>query len=381
VVTFSKEFQRNGAFSLAAIFIMAGCNGGIGRSITPAAPQAALSHNAPVGDAISSDVSLLKRLKKQVVIGSAVDPQNGAQNPYGLTVAPMTSGLLKKGDLVVCNFNAKSNKQGTGASIVALHPIAGSTPTHVSSDKTLVGCDALALDSSDGIWAAAMVANDNPVLSAGGKLITNISGKPFDQPWGQVYAETKAGPSAFYATNAGTGTIVRINLGSKFTYDVIAKGFPVNHGVPGTALAPSGLAYDASNDTLYFADGKNNTVVAFKNVTKIPKGGIKAIDGGTKFSGPSAVDARIVFAGKPLNGPISLALLPDHNLVAGNTLDPTGKNLMIELSASGKLLDVRNVDTGASGALFGIIATGTNDANTKVYFNDDNDNNVQVLEQ
>jgi hypothetical protein len=381
VLSRPKEFQRNGAFALAAIFIMAGCNGGIGRVITPAAPQPALSRNVPSADGISSEVSLLKQLKKQVVIGSTVDPQNGAQNPYGLTVAPITAGSLTKGDLVACNFNAKSNKQGTGASIVALHPIAGSTPTHVSSNKTLVGCDALALDTGDGIWAASMVANDNPVLSPSGKLITNISGKPFDQPWGQIYAQTQSGSAAFYATNARTGTIVRINLGSKFTYDVIATGFPVNHGVPGTALAPSGLAYDASIDTLYFADGKNDTVVAFKNVTKIPKGGIKAVDGGMKFSGPSAGDARIVFAGKPLNGPISTALLPDHNLVTGNTLDPAGKNLIIELSVSGKILEVRNVDTGAAGALFGIVATGTNDSNTKIYFNDDNDNNVQVLER
>lgn len=377
--TFPKGFPRNAGFALVAMFITAGCNGGIGRSITPAAPQPAISRDAPLSDGISSEVSLLKQLKKQVVIGSTVDPQNGAQNPYGLTVAPITSGSLIKGDLVACNFNAKSNKQGTGVSIVALHPVAGSTPTHVSSDKALVGCDALALDGGDGIWAAAMVANDNPVLSADGKLITNISGKPFDQPWGQIYAETKAGSPAFYATNAGRGTVVRINLGSKFTYDVIATGFPVNHGVPGTALAPSGLAYDASKDTLYFADGKNNAIVAFKNVTKIPKGGIKAVDGGMKFSGPSAGDARIVFAGTPLNGPISTALLPDGNLVVGNTLDPAGKNLIIELSASGKLLDVRNVDTGAAGALFGIVATGTNDSNTKIYFNDDNDNNVQVL--
>ena len=194
--------------------------------------------------------------------------------------------MLTQGDLVVCNFNSKSNKQGTGGSIVALHPAPGSSPTHVSSDKTLVGCDALALDAGDGIWAAAMLANDNPMLSSSGKLVENISGKPFDQPWGQTYAETKTGSPAFYATNAGTGTIVRINLGSKFTYDVIGSGFPVNNGVPGTALAPSGLAYDASNDTLYFADGENNTVVAFKDVTKIPKGGIKAKNNGMSSRDP-----------------------------------------------------------------------------------------------
>jgi hypothetical protein len=55
---------------------------------------------------------------------------------------------------------------------------------------------------------------------------------------------------------------------------VIAKGFAVNHGKPGSILAPSGLAYDASIDTLYIVDGTNNTVVSFDNVTTIPNGGI-----------------------------------------------------------------------------------------------------------
>jgi hypothetical protein len=45
------------------------------------------------------------------------------------------------------------------------------------------------------------------------------------------------------------------------------------------------------------------------------------------------------------------------------------------------VLDVRNVDNGAQGALFGIVVTGSTMADTKVYFNDDNDNNVQVLER
>jgi hypothetical protein len=244
----------------------------------------------------------------------------------------------------------------------------------------LKGCDALALGGDDTIWAASMVANDNPIISATGDLIQNIKGKPFNQPWGQIFATPKTGPPAFYATNAGTGTVVRINLGSTFTFDVVGAGFPVNHGKPGTALAPSGLAYDASIDTLYFVDGQNNTLVAFNGVSSIPDGGITATHNGMKFSGPSAKDARIVYSGKPLNGPISTALLPDGSIVAGNTLDPDGKNLMIEITPGGKLLDVRNVDKGPAGALFGIVATGTK-ANTKIWFNDDNDNNLQVLER
>ena len=54
---------------------------------------------------------------------------------------------------------------------------------------------------------------------------------------------------------------------------------------------------------------------------------------------------------------------------------------MLEITPSGKLLATRNVDKGPAGALFGIVATGTTDANTKIYFNDDNDNNLQVLQK
>jgi hypothetical protein len=370
--------MRTIAAAGAAVLFATACNAG-GYTMSPATRQASLPQYQIPGEDLSPDVSVLKQLDRQVVIGPTVDPANGAQNPYGLTVAPITVGKLTKGDLVVCNFNANSNVQGTGESIVALHPVPKSDPIHVSSIEPLKGCNALAIDADDTVWASVMVANDNPVVAPTGKLLTNIKGKPFNQPWGQVLARHKS-RSAFYETNAGTGSVVRINLGTKFTYDVIATGFPVNHGQPGTALAPSGLAYNASVDTLYFADGKNNTIVAFKNVSKIPGGGIKARDNGMKFSGPSADNARIVFSGKPLNGPISTALLPNGNLVVGNTLDPTGKNLILEVSAAGKLLDVRNVDKGAAGAIFGLVATGSSISDTKVYFNDDNNNNVQVLE-
>ncbi len=133
-------------------------------------------------------------------------------------------------------------------------------------------------------------------------------------------------------------------------------------------------------DTLYFVDGKNNTLVAFSNVTKIPAGGIQAKKNGMEFTGPNASDARIVFSGKPLNGPISTALLSNGNLVIGNTLDPDGQNLMVEIAVDGTLLDVKNVDKGPAGSIFGMVATGTSDADTKVYFNDDNDTNLQVLQ-
>jgi hypothetical protein len=366
---------RIGLAATAALLIGGCAHGGM----LPTQPAAAVTTAQSRGAA--KEFSILKMLKKQVVIGSTIDPKHGQLNPYGLTVAPATTGDFDKGDLVVCNFNAKNNVQGTGYTIVALHPAPGSKPTLVSDSKTLRGCAALALGPADDIWAAAFSADDNPVLSASGSLETNIKGKDFRGPWGQVYAQPTSGSPAFYESNATDGTIVRINLGSKFTYDVIAKGFAVNHGKPGGIFAPSGLTYDSTGDTLYIVDGTNNTVVAFSKVSSIPTGGITVGKDGKSFSGPDAADAKLVFAGEPLNGPISATLLVNGNLVVGNTGNPSGENLLVEISPSGKVMDVRNVDKGASGALFGIVATGSTAADTKLYFNDDNDNNLQVLER
>lgn len=363
-----------------AVALLAGCSGSNAGGSMPGAVPAAASRTAMNALRPADDVSVLKALKNQVTIGSSIDPVNRASNPYGLTVAPSTNGKLTAGDLVICNFNGKNGQQGSGKSLVALHPVKGSKPLHLSENQTLLGCDALALSPDDTVWAASMVANDNPILSSGGKLLANLSGKPLSQPWGQVFAAPPSGPPAFYESNAATGSIVRINLTQPFTYDVIAENFPVNHGVAGTAMAPSGLAYDASIDTLYFVDGKNNSLVALSNVSTIPKHGIMASHGGMQFSGPNAGNARIVYAGAPLNGPISTALLPNGNIVAGNTLDPDGKNLMVEIATDGTLLDVENVDKGAAGSIFGMVATGTGDSDTKVYFNDDNQGNLQVLE-
>jgi hypothetical protein len=53
---------------------------------------------------------------------------------------------------------------------------------------------------------------------------------------------------------------------------------------------------------------------------------------------------------------------------------------MVEISPGGQILDVKNVDQNAAGAIFGMVATGTTAATTKLYFNDDNFNGVWVLQ-
>jgi hypothetical protein len=333
------------------------------------------------GDRHDDGDAVLPRLRTQQTIGSTVDPLNGDQNPYGLDVAPVSAGLLHKGDLVICNFNDTTNTQGEGTTIIALSPHVGATPVRVAQNAGLKGCNALALGPTDNIWAAAFVANDNPIVSPAGAFLTGIPGGPWHHPFGQAFSP-RTGPfgnGAFYESNAMDGSIVRINLTSHgFTFDVIATGFAVNGGAPGSILGPSGLQYDARHDRLWVVDGADNSVTALQFVSFIPAGGVVAHPNGT-FSGPAHARAHRVFAGAPLNGPISSALLPGGHLAIGNTLDPNGTNLMVEIKPNGRVVATKNVDTGPGAAIFGMVATGSDQDDAKLYFNDDNDNTLRVL--
>lgn len=305
-------------------------------------------------------------------IGSTVDPLNGDENPYGLTIAPAAGGFIKAGDLVVCNFNDSFNIQGLGTTIELLSPAVGAKPQRLIADPRLTGCAAIAMGGA-APWVAALDANDNPIVSGAGKLVTPINTFGWTGPWGQAFVSGPKSPPAFYESNANDGSIVRINLGTNFTFDTIATGFPVNHGVPGSILAPSGLTYDAVRDILYVVDGDVNALTAIHNPATIPAGGI-VINGGN-ITGPDAGRLKIVYRGAPLNAPISAALLFNGDVVVGNT----GNNELIELSPDGKVVGSHLLDTGGPGALFGIVASGNSTATTRIYFNDDNDNTVKVL--
>src|SRR5579859_2975523 len=62
------------------------------------------------------DGVFLQKLNNIETIGSTV-PGNGDVNPYGVAVAPVTSGALVKDEILISNFNNSSNFQGTGTTI------------------------------------------------------------------------------------------------------------------------------------------------------------------------------------------------------------------------------------------------------------------------
>jgi len=234
----------------------------------------------PYGDGKSSILSTLSP-SGITTIGLTLDPIEHGGNPYGLTIAPTTAGLITAGDLIVCNFNdGATNTQGLGTTIVGLHPTAGATPYRIADSPLLQGCNSLTMLSDDSISAAAYSANQNPLIAPNGTVNTPFSADTFARPWGQAYASAsgQSGSAALYISNAD-GSIDRITLSgdAQNTFTQIASGFCAS-GAPGGIYAPAGLTYDASNDTLYIVDTSSYSVVAFANVSSIGADGIVVQD-------------------------------------------------------------------------------------------------------
>lgn len=346
---------------------------------------------------------LLSELSNIALIGSTVDPDVATNvqggNPYGLTIAPATSGLISAGDLIVCNFNdlPMNGVQGAGTTIVGLHPSAGSAPYHIAQSSQLAGCNALALTADDGIAAASYHANTLPLVSSAGVVNNPFASNPYASPWGAAYVPaTTTASAALYISNVGSGggsaSIDRISLNGdvQTAFTEIAKGF-CGSGMPGAIYAPAGLTYDASIDTLYVVDTSSYSVVAFANVSQIGLDGI-VVNGGCgsgtptpalSFGGPSASSARVIASGGQFNAPISAALLADGDLIVGNgDIDnPPTPNLAFEISPSlGFVGQPIQLDTsGTPGALFGIVASIDANGDQIIYFNDDNTNSVYAL--
>jgi hypothetical protein len=80
-------------------------------TLGPTGADAAGGHGQP----------FLSRFPTVTNVASTV-PGNGDLNPYGIVNVPRTEGALVRGDTLVSNFNAASNLQGTGTTIVQVSP-------------------------------------------------------------------------------------------------------------------------------------------------------------------------------------------------------------------------------------------------------------------
>jgi hypothetical protein len=75
---------------------------------------------------------------------------------------------------------------------------------------------------------------------------------------------------------------------------------------------------------------------------------------------------------------VAQALLPNGNLIVANG---KGGNTLVELTPTGKILATKTIDTNKSADIFGLLAEGTDDSTTVLFYTDTSTNTLQELEQ
>ncbi|MBN3774837.1 hypothetical protein G3N93_35530 [Burkholderia sp. Se-20378] len=311
-------------------------------------------------------------------------PTNGDVNPYGIAFVPRgvpTWSSLKPGDVVVSNFNAASNTQGTGTTIVKLSP--GKTPTAFFQGSNLGLTTALTVLRSGFVLVGNVPAPDGKtvvppgsllVIGPQGNLVTQLtSATLLDGPWDMTVIDRGQRVTAF-VSNVLNGTVSRIELaigdngvtmlpGSR----IIASGY-VNRTDPNAlVVGPTGLAYDPNIDVLYVASTGDNAVFAIQNAASTNRNG--------------GVGRMIYFDAAHLHGPLALALAPNGHLVTANgdavNADPQQPSEIVEFTVDGRFVAQMQVDT-VPGAAFGLAFGHGSKGQPEFAAVDDNTNTATV---
>jgi len=293
-------------------------------------------------------------------------PTNGDVNPYGVAFVPreFPQGTAKPGDILVSNFNAVSNLQGTGTTIVDISPTGvqtlffqSPTPTGLSTALNisrkgfvLVGN----FPSPDGTCGNA-TPGSILVINSSGKQVGSIADSSINGPWDSALFEE--GDSAkFFVANGLSGTVVRLDLKisssgvSVKNVTQIASGY-LHQCDPVTFVdAPTGLVYDADRDVLYVASSDDNAVFAVSNAGATEK------DHGT---------GRIIYQDNVhLHGPLGMIMAPNGHLVVANNdainPDPNQPSEIVEFTIGGKFVKEISVDPNPGGS-FGLAVSSHDD--------------------
>jgi hypothetical protein len=326
--------------------------------------------------ASSTATAFLSSLHTVTTIGSTV-PANGDINPYGLAVVGSSVGSLKAGDYLVSNFNAKSNNQGTGTTIVQLTPAGKLSLFATINAKTLPGScpggvgltTALSilpggyvvvgsLPTTNGMSATAQ-DGCLIVLNSTGKAVETIAGKNIQGPW-DMTSVTQGSTTTLFVSNVLNGgakaglktvdnsTVVRISLNTAAGHtptvqseQVVADGIPWRDDKAALAIGPTGVAL-ASNGTLYVADTLESRIIA--------------IPGAMTRTTPLFDKGITLSAAGHLNQPLGLILAPNGDILTTNA----GDGNIVETTPSGhQIATIAGDSKTGAGSLFGLaIAPG-----------------------
>jgi len=354
--------------------------------------------------------AVLPRLTMNSVVASTV-PGNGDINPYGIVQVKRSTGRLVAGNLLISNFNAASNFQGTGTTIVQVAPdgtvtlfagidagnLPGPCPGGVGlttalavlqSGWVIVG----SLPTTDGTAATAQ-AGCLIVLDRWGNAVETFSGRLINGPWDMTALDGDR-QAMLFVTNVlnGTvaaggavvnrGTVVRLNLRvSAFAkprleaITVIGSGFAEHTDPAALVIGPTGVGLrtdcgsaddcaeqgeDEGGSTLYVADTVNNRIAAIDN----PIGRAHSAGMGHTLS-----------AGGTLNAPLGLIVTPGGEILTVNG----GDGFITEVSPGGKQVAHATLQSGGApavaGTLFGLVFV----PKQGIYYVDDGANMLNLL--
>ncbi len=294
-------------------------------------------------------------------------PANGDLNPYGVAFIPKGfpgNGLLPPGGFVVSNFNAKSNAQGTGTTIVSVSP-AGKTSLFFQGTAPLGLTTALGVLSNGFVIVGNLPTDQGGTPQQGSLLILDRNGAVvatltnatlLDGPWDLTIQDDGATARVFVSCVLN-GTVTRIDLlvgGQTVTVKhmvQIASGYGFGLSTAALVVGPTGLAFDAATDVLYVASTSDNEIFAVK---------------GARVATHSKGTGTVVYNdSQHLHGPLGLALAPNGHLIStqGDAVnpssDPAQQSEVVEFTTKGQFVGQFSLDS-AAGAAFGIALVHAN---------------------
>jgi len=354
-----------------------------------------------------ADQGILNSIHEHITLGSTV-PVNGDQNPYAIIVAPVASGNINKGDVLVDNFNDKSNLQGTGTTIIDYRPSTKKTILFANLPKNLDQCpggvglsNAMTMLKSGWVIVGSTPSTDGTtatkgdgcliVLDTKGHIVSAWSGSTINDPWGDIATIDNGSTATLFVSMAGFGvsdpkiidpktgnppiihkaTVVRMEISipdgkppELLSETVIGSGFSQRADKDGFLFGPTGLAL-GPNGTLYVTDVPDN------DITAIP-------DAVTRSDNASS--GWLVTRDGQLAGPLALVMTPSGHLLVCNgnngmavEVDPVSRKQIYS-----QWIDPDKAQTPpGNGDLFGIAMTP--DGKGFYYVQDDTNTLMEAL--
>jgi hypothetical protein len=319
--------------------------------------------------------SILRQLSPVPTLAISTIPANGDLNPYGVAFVPAAfpgGGTLNPGDILVSNFNASSNLQGTGTTIVKIDSSGQQALFFQAPSGMNVGLTTALAVLSSGFVLVGNVPTTTPrasctqkasgqetgvgqgsvlILDRQGHLVGALRNRQFlDGPWDLAVRDSGAAVQVF-VSNVLAGTVTRLDLAlesASGTLSVtattqIASGYTHRCDPNALVVGPTGVAFDAVRDTLFVASTGDNAIFA------VPNAGTTTTDHGpgTPFINDPA----------HLHGPLALTEAQNGHLITsqGDAVnpDPHHPSEIVEYSVSGQFVAQFSIDS-AAGSAFGL---------------------------